>query len=141
MLRFFYLPLRQNLDRFGFGVIGFISFFSQVNANGGGNWKKVAQSQKVITKQRKEEKKKKKALVPFLAIEQYNLYWVKLRGYPSWPAVVEGRDGSMGYNVHFFSDYTKAKVQRGAFVSGFKDGFIAFSKKPKQDPKLAKAAK
>lgn len=80
-------------------------------------------------------------MVPFLAIEQYHIYWVKLRGYSSWPAIVEGQSGAQMFKVHFFGDYTTSVVTRSSFVSSFRDGFVEYEKSKNSNLKLAKAVK
>lgn len=82
-----------------------------------------------------------KAVAKFLNIERYVFYWVKLRGYATWPAVVEQQEGASLYRVHFFGDRRIGFVSRSCFVSAFREGFIAFEKGPKSNVKLVKAVK
>lgn len=62
-----------------------------------------------------------------LQIQQYNLYWVKLRGYCMWPAIVEGVTGANRFVVHFFGDYTRSTVYRNSLLYNFADGFVMFN--------------
>lgn len=77
-----------------------------------------------------------------LDIKQFQLYWVKLRGFSEWPAVVESSNEKGEFTVHFFGDYTKSsKLNSSRFLYNFKDGIIAFNEKPNPNNKLVKAVK
>lgn len=97
---------------------------------------------KVLTK---TEQKKGGQLVLFnaLQIQQYNLYWVKLRGFPMWPAIVEEIIGNNRFCIHFFGDYTTSIVYRNSFLYNFVDGMVAFNgeKKLSKNVKLCKSVK
>lgn len=95
----------------------------------------------ISAKKGRKNKKTKKSVVSFLAIEKYHIYWVKLRGFSSWPAIVEGQDGALLFKVHFFGDYTTSVVSRSSFISGFREGFVAYENSKNANPKLAKAVK
>lgn len=77
-------------------------------------------------------------IINALSIEKYNLYWVKMRGYTSWPAIVEEVFGNR-FNIHFFGDYTKASVYRNSILHSFSDGFNIYKDANKVNMNLNKA--
>lgn len=81
-------------------------------------------------------------LVECMTLEQYQLYWVKIKGFKVWPGVFESKNGTSQFNFHFFGDYSKcSKVNRSNILANFSDGFVKFEKIYKSDAKLTKAVK
>lgn len=64
------------------------------------------------------------ALMP--TIHTNELVWAYIRGYPSWPGVVEEILENGRYKIHFFGDYTRATVTRRCIMNYF-EGFQQFS--------------
>lgn len=86
----------------------------------------------------KVTRKNKLALTTPPDLSEHAICWVKIRGYKDWPAVIERCVNDI-YEVHFFGDYTKAKVGRTK-ITNFYEGFSLFHK-TFDTPKLAKAIK
>lgn len=59
-------------------------------------------------------------------LKQYELVWAYIRGFPSWPAVIEKILPNGKFLVHFFGDYTRAEVARRNILNYF-EGFNQFS--------------
>lgn len=99
------------------------------------------QNEKIKSKDEKRSKKDGKTsqlvLQSTLEIRQFNLYWVKLRGFCMWPATVEEVIGSNRFIVHFFGDYTRSIVYRNSFLYKFNEGFVVFN----GDQKMVKNVK
>lgn len=55
----------------------------------------------------------------------YELVWAYVKGYPSWPCVIESITEKGKFLVHFFGDYTKAEVTR-KYITHFFEGFNQF---------------
>lgn len=64
------------------------------------------------------------ALMP--GLHKYELVWAYVRGYPSWPGVVEEILSNGKYRIHFFGDYTRADVT-GRCITNYFEGFHQFS--------------
>lgn len=87
----------------------------------------MANSSKKNNKRKpKKAKKEKQQLMPYLAIQQHQIFWVKLRGFRLWAAVIEGANGTNRFSVHFFGDYTTSVVFRSSIVHNFNDGFLIY---------------
>lgn len=57
-------------------------------------------------------------------LSQYAICWVKIRGYKNWPGVIEDCKNGL-YTIHFFGDYTIAKVHKTK-ITNFYEGFSLF---------------
>lgn len=77
-----------------------------------------------IRKLYKAPKPKKNALMP--SYHKYELVWGYVKGYPSWPAVIEDVLPNGKYRLHFFGDYTKFDMARKNLTHFF-EGFNLFS--------------
>lgn len=64
------------------------------------------------------------ALMPKL--HKHELVWAYMKGYPSWPGVIEDITSKGKYLIHFFGDYSKAEVTR-RFIINYFEGFNQFS--------------
>lgn len=99
-------------------------------------------AKKPTKKRARKTKSKPNQLSPTLLIQQYQLYWVKIRGLSMWPAVVERSNGTDEYFVHYFGDYTTStELNRGCFLYNFEEGFVVFQTRPKSGINLIKAVK
>lgn len=65
------------------------------------------------------------ALMP--AFHVFELVWGYVRGYPSWPGVIESISPKGKMVIHFFGDYTKAELNRNA-ITHFFEGFNQFER-------------
>lgn len=86
-----------------------------------------------------QKKKKNLTITPQIQIEQYKIYWVKIRGYCMWPSMVERQTDLNRYTVHFFGDYTRSTVNRNSFLYNFVDGFVLYETIKSNNVKLYKA--
>ncbi|XP_055308530.1 uncharacterized protein LOC129572569 [Sitodiplosis mosellana] len=69
-------------------------------------------------------------------LSKYAICWVKMKGFRDWPGVIE--DSNNGYySIHFFGDYTTAKVHKNK-LTNFYEGFSMFHH-TFDSPKLYKA--
>lgn len=86
----------------------------------------IAVRSNIATKRRlaKMPKPTPNALMP--PLKQYELVWAYIRGFPSWPAVIEKILPNGKFTVHFFGDYTRAEVARRNILNYF-EGFNQFS--------------
>lgn len=80
-------------------------------------------SKSVRSKRPKIPKVIKNALMPTLY--KYQLVWAYIKGYPTWPGVIEDFMPNGKYLIHFFGDYTRAEVTR-RFIVNYFDGFNNF---------------
>lgn len=64
------------------------------------------------------------ALMP--SISKFELVWGYVKGFPSWPAVVEGIQPDGKYLLHFFGDYSRYALPRKHLTNYF-EGFDLFS--------------
>lgn len=90
---------------------------------------KIIQTKRKITVRPKisrtmEATRATNALMP--TIHTNELVWAYIRGYPSWPGVVEEILENGRYKIHFFGDYTHATVTRRCIMNYF-EGFQQFS--------------
>lgn len=60
------------------------------------------------------------------ALLQYEIVWAYIKGFPSWPGVIETCLPNGKYLIHFFGDYTYSSVTRRYIVNYF-EGFNIFS--------------
>lgn len=56
----------------------------------------------------------------------HELVWGYVRGYPSWPGVIECLTPKGKYLVHFFGDYTRAELGRSC-ITNFFEGFNQYT--------------
>lgn len=98
---------------------------------------KIDSQVKPVTKT-KVIRRNKLALMTPPDLSEYAICWVKIRGFKDWPAVIE-RCVNGSYEVHFFGDYTRAKVGRNK-ITNFYEGFSLFHA-TFDAPKLSKAIK
>lgn len=66
----------------------------------------------------------KNALMPILYKNE--LVWAYIKGYPSWPGVIEEVTANGKFMIHFFGDYSRAQVTR-RYIMNFFEGFNQFS--------------
>lgn len=80
-----------------------------------------------VTKKRTRVNKKRtikvNALMPTFHV--FELVWAYVKGYPTWPCVIERITAKGKFAVHFFGDYTKAEVSRHN-ITHFMEGFNQF---------------
>lgn len=50
------------------------------------------------------------------------LIWAYVRGYPSWPGVIESITARGKFLIHFFGDYSRAEVTKSC-ITNFYEGF------------------
>lgn len=99
-------------------------------------------AKKHTKKRARKTKPKPNQLSSTLLVQQYQLYWVKIKGFSMWPAVVERSNGTDEYFVHYFGDYTTStKLNRSCFLYNFEEGFVVFQTRPKSGINLIKAVK
>lgn len=63
-------------------------------------------------------------LMPIL--HQHELVWAYIKGYPSWPGVIEEFLANGKILIHFFGDYSRGEVTRRCIMNYF-EGFNRFS--------------
>lgn len=80
---------------------------------------------KKIVKKRKVIPKHQLALLTPPDLSMYAICWIKVRGYKDWPGVIENfKNGK--YDIHFFGDYTTARVNKSQ-ITNFYEGFNLFN--------------
>lgn len=77
-----------------------------------------------LTVRRKMPKIPTNALLP--SLHRFELVWAYLKGFPSWPGVIEEITPKGKYRIHFFGDYTRADVTRRCIINFF-EGFNQFT--------------
>lgn len=60
------------------------------------------------------------------SLHKYELVWAYIRGFPSWPGVIEDILPNGKFRIHFFGDYSRSDVNR-KFITHFFEGFNQFS--------------
>lgn len=60
------------------------------------------------------------------SLHEHELVWGYVRGFPSWPGVIEKILSNGKYKLHFFGDYTRADINRKS-ITHFFEGFNEFS--------------
>lgn len=60
------------------------------------------------------------------ALHKYELVWTYIKGYSSWPGVIEDISSNGKFIIHFFSGYTRAEVTR-KYVTNYFEGFEQFA--------------
>lgn len=87
----------------------------------------ITERPKLMSMKRRVKKMPKtqpNALMPTL--HEYELVWAYIKGYPSWPGVIEEFMPNGKYRIHFFGDYTRAEVPRRCIINYF-EGFNQFA--------------
>lgn len=72
----------------------------------------------------KMPKVKSNALMPTL--HKHELVWAYIKGFPSWPGVIEEFMPNGKVLVHFFGDYSRGEITRRNLMNYF-EGFNRFS--------------
>lgn len=60
------------------------------------------------------------------AFHKYELVWAYIRGFATWPGVIEEILSNGKYRIHFFGDYTRSDVTRKN-ITHFFEGFNQFA--------------
>lgn len=60
-------------------------------------------------------------------LEIYEIVWCRIRGYPTWPGVIEEHTSDGKYLIHFFGDFTRAKVTKSK-IYYYLDGYVNYTK-------------
>lgn len=60
-------------------------------------------------------------------LEIYEIVWCRIRGYPTWPGVIEEHTSDGKYLNHFFGDFTRAKVTKSK-IYHYLDGYVNYTK-------------
>lgn len=64
-----------------------------------------------------------KAIMPSFYVN--DLVWEYVRGYPSWPGVIEKITPKGKYVIHFLGDYSRSEIGRNA-ITNFFEGFNTY---------------
>lgn len=97
---------------------------------------------KILPKrQQNRSQRRTRKIVTLVRQPQFHLnefVWAHVRGFPYWPGVIEEVDSKGKYNIHFFGDYTRAKLGRNSIIQ-FYEGFEQHSYDKNGNAKLQKA--
>lgn len=125
-------------------------FVFTISGHTKGEKRRLEESSHTVESRKKPAKKKRQTLcktkkvqnllVLLTSLRPFEMVWARIREYVNWPGIIERQTEDGKFLIHFFGDYSVAKVPQTKIMH-LMEGFIIYSKASKPSLLLIKAIK